>query len=166
MKDLVMNMEYMYGNKEGVFNAARKLLNRASVDRTISKQEAMCLLAQLPLILCSERIEPVSLCPSRRIYNQIEAKKDKTLEDTRWVTEYERRTGDSTLCFLHYVTGEMNHKKTRTSKEILPHYTGSIQFVPFPYWRPTVIKYYWHTNHGQNRILCQTSMVKPIRTSF
>jgi hypothetical protein len=35
MKDLVMNMEDMYGNKEGVLNAARKLLNRASVDRTI-----------------------------------------------------------------------------------------------------------------------------------
>jgi hypothetical protein len=48
----------MYVNKEGVFSAARKLLNIASVDRAISKQEAMCFLAQLPLILCSERIEP------------------------------------------------------------------------------------------------------------
>jgi hypothetical protein len=112
MKDLVMNMEDMYGNKEGVFSAARKLLNRASVDRTISKQEAMCLLAQLPLVLCSEKIEPVSLSPSRRICNQIEAKKDKKLEDTSWVTEYERRTGDSTLCFHHYVTGVTNRKKT------------------------------------------------------
>jgi hypothetical protein len=28
MKDMVMNMEDMYGNKEGVFSAARKLLNR------------------------------------------------------------------------------------------------------------------------------------------
>jgi hypothetical protein len=68
----------MYGNKEGVFSAARKMLNRASVDRTISKQEAMCLLAQLPLILCSARIEPVPLSPSRHIYNQIESKKKKT----------------------------------------------------------------------------------------
>jgi hypothetical protein len=105
MKYLVTNMEDMYGNKEGVFSAARKLIDRASVDRTISKHEAMCLLAQLPLILCSERIEPVSLSPSRRIYNQIEAKKCKTLEDISWVTEYERRTGDSTFCFHHYVTG-------------------------------------------------------------
>jgi hypothetical protein len=37
MKDLVMNMEDMYGNKEGVFSATVKLLNRASVYRTISK---------------------------------------------------------------------------------------------------------------------------------
>jgi hypothetical protein len=28
--------------------------------------------------------------------------------------------------------GEMNRKKTRTSKEILPHYTGFIQFCSFP----------------------------------
>jgi hypothetical protein len=95
----------MYGNKEGVFSVTRKLLNRALVDRTISKQEVMCLLEQLPLILCSERIEPVSLSPSRRICNQIEAKKDKTPEDTSWVTEYERRTGYSAVCVHHYVTG-------------------------------------------------------------
>jgi hypothetical protein len=65
----------------------------------------MCLLAQLPLILCSERIEHVSLSPSRSICNKIEAKKDKTLEDTSWVTDYERRTGDSILCFHHYAMG-------------------------------------------------------------
>jgi hypothetical protein len=35
MKDMVMNMEDMYSNKEGVFSAINKLLNRASVDRTI-----------------------------------------------------------------------------------------------------------------------------------
>jgi hypothetical protein len=53
MKDLVMNMENVYVNKEGVFSSTRKLINRASVDRTISIQESMCSLAQLPLILCS-----------------------------------------------------------------------------------------------------------------
>jgi hypothetical protein len=82
MKDLVINMEDMYGNKEGVFSATRKLINRASVDRTISKQESMCFLEQLPLILCLERIEPLSLSPSKCIYNQKEAKKDKIVEDT------------------------------------------------------------------------------------
>jgi hypothetical protein len=79
MKDLDMNMEDMYGNKAGVLSSVRKLINRALVDRTTSKHEAMCLLAQLPLVLCSENIEPVSLSPSRRICNQIEAKKDKKI---------------------------------------------------------------------------------------
>jgi hypothetical protein len=114
MKYLVMNMEDMYGNKEGLCSASGKLLNWASVDRTVSKQEAMCLLAQLPLILCSERIEPVLMPPSRRICNQIQSIKDKTLGDTSWVTEYEWRTGDSTVWFHHYMTGEINLKKART----------------------------------------------------
>jgi hypothetical protein len=90
----------------------------------------MCLLGQLPLILCSERIEPVSLSPSIRISNKKEATTDIKVEDTSWVME--QRTGNSTVCFHHYVTGEMNHKKAKTSKVILPHYTGSIQFFSFP----------------------------------
>jgi hypothetical protein len=92
----------------------------------------MCLLAQLPLVLCSEKIEPVSLSPSKRICNQIEAKKDKKLEDTSWVTEYERGTGDSMLCFHHNVTGVTNRKKTRMLKDSVPPYTGSIHFCSFP----------------------------------
>jgi hypothetical protein len=35
MKDMSIYMEDVYGNKEGVFSAATKLLKRALVDRTI-----------------------------------------------------------------------------------------------------------------------------------
>jgi hypothetical protein len=56
MKDLVMRMEDMNGDITGGCYAARKLLNRASVERTISKQEVMCLVGQLPLVLCSETL--------------------------------------------------------------------------------------------------------------
>jgi hypothetical protein len=56
MKDVVMRMEDKNGDITGFFYAARKLLNRASVERTISKQEAMCLVGQLPLVLCSETL--------------------------------------------------------------------------------------------------------------
>jgi hypothetical protein len=115
MKDLVMNMEDVYVDKEGVFSAARNLLKCASVDKNISKQEAMCFLVQLPMILCSERIEPVSLSPSIHSCNQIESKKDKTQEDTSWVTDYEWIAVDSTVCFHHYVMGNINRKNTRTS---------------------------------------------------
>jgi hypothetical protein len=61
MKDLVMIMEDKNGDITGFFYAAWKLLNRASVELTISKQEAMCLVGQLPLVLCSETLRPVSL---------------------------------------------------------------------------------------------------------
>jgi hypothetical protein len=51
MKDLVMRMEDKNGDITGFVYSARKLLNRASVERTISKQEAMCLAGQLPLVI-------------------------------------------------------------------------------------------------------------------
>jgi hypothetical protein len=82
--------------------------------------------------LYSERIEPVFLSLSTRISNQKEATKDKKLEDTIWAMEYEWITGYSTVCVHHYVTGEMNRKRATTSNEIVPHYTGSIQFCSFP----------------------------------
>jgi ERCC4-type nuclease len=41
MKDLVTRMEDKNGDITGFFNAARRLLNRASVEHTISKQEVM-----------------------------------------------------------------------------------------------------------------------------
>jgi hypothetical protein len=134
-----MNMEDMYVNKEGVFSSTMMLLNMASVDRTVSKHEAMCFLGQLPLFLCSERIEPVSLSPSRHISNQKEATK---VEDTSWVTEYKRRTGDSTVCFHHYMTGEMNAQRPRHRNKYYLTTMGPYNFFPLPYQRATVIKYY------------------------
>jgi hypothetical protein len=59
MKYLVMRMEDKNGDITGFFYAAWKLLNRASVECTISKQEMMCLIGQLPLVLCSENLRPV-----------------------------------------------------------------------------------------------------------
>jgi hypothetical protein len=51
MKDVVMIMEDKNGDITGVFNGARKLLNRAYVECTILKQEAMSLVGQLLLVL-------------------------------------------------------------------------------------------------------------------
>jgi hypothetical protein len=69
MKDLVMRMEDKNGDITGGFNSARKLLNRASVERNISKQESMCLVGQLQLVICSDTLKPVSLSPYSRFRN-------------------------------------------------------------------------------------------------
>jgi hypothetical protein len=66
-KDLVINMEDLHGDRTWIYCIARTFLNRASVDRTISKQESMCLLGLLHLTLCPENIETVYLTPFRRI---------------------------------------------------------------------------------------------------
>jgi hypothetical protein len=62
-------MEDLHGAKMGIYWAAIKLLNMASVDRAMSKQEAMCLLGNLSLTLCSENIEGVYLYPFRKVVN-------------------------------------------------------------------------------------------------
>jgi hypothetical protein len=91
MKDLVMRMEDKNGGITGFFNAAQKLLNRASVERTISKQEAMCLVGQLPLVLYSETLRPFSLSPYSRARNCKEkCGHDGEGGDTSWVTKYEK----------------------------------------------------------------------------
>jgi hypothetical protein len=92
MKDLAMRIEDNNGDITVVFKAARKLLNRASVERTISKQEAMCLAGQLPLVICSETLKPVSLSPYSRARNcKEQCGNDGEGGDTSWVTKYEKR---------------------------------------------------------------------------
>jgi hypothetical protein len=130
MKDLVMRMEDKNGDITGFFNAARKLLNRASVERTISKQEAMFLVGQLPLVLCSENLKPVSLSPYSRVRNcKDQCGNDGEVGDTSWVTKYEKQPGEENLSFHQYVSRELNFKrKVHEKKLMVPHYTGSIQF--------------------------------------
>jgi hypothetical protein len=103
MKDLVIHMEVLHGDKIGVYCAARKLLNRASIDRTILKQESTCLLGKLTLTLCSEKILDVSLSPFRRVVNRKEGDQDNKTTRTYWLSKYESRQGepasqDNQLC--------------------------------------------------------------------
>jgi hypothetical protein len=132
MKDLVMNMEDIDGDKKGVYSAARKLLNRASVDRTISKQEAMCLLGQLPLTICSERIEPVSLSPLRRMVNTCESEDSEEKKTKTWIDRYAKREGNQDMSFHSFVCHGLEEKRATKSKTTIPHYTGSIQYCSFP----------------------------------
>ena len=102
MRDLVMNTEDMSGNRSGVFQIARKLLNRAMVSRTIPKQEAMVLLGDLPLTSCSEMIEPVS----RSRYYQVDTKDTK--KNTSWMKRYRDRDGRNNFSFHGFVKEGLN----------------------------------------------------------
>jgi hypothetical protein len=48
-------------DQKDVIKTVQKCLNRKVAQRTISKQEAMCELAKLPIVICSQTIETVSL---------------------------------------------------------------------------------------------------------
>jgi hypothetical protein len=112
------------------FNAARKNLNRASVERNISKQEAMWLAGQLPLVLCSETLKPVSLSPYSRVRNcKEQCGTDGEGGDTSWVTKYEKRPVEENVSFHQYVSRELNLKRNVHEKKMMvPHNPGSIQF--------------------------------------
>ena len=55
------------GTNRDVIRLSRHLLKRSVANRTISKQEAMCELGDLDLVICTESIETVSLSASIKI---------------------------------------------------------------------------------------------------
>ena len=61
MKALILGCQEVSGTTNDVKRIARKLLNKTTKDKVISKQECMCHLAKLDLFLCSESIETVSI---------------------------------------------------------------------------------------------------------
>ena len=61
MQDLIMKAVDDDGSQEGLFTIACKWLNRTSISRCISRQEAQHLLAGLPLVKSSEHIETIPL---------------------------------------------------------------------------------------------------------
>ena len=66
VKDFTMRSEIETGTSHDVASVVCKLMNRSVAERTITKQEAMCELAKLPMVICSESIETVSISGSAK----------------------------------------------------------------------------------------------------
>src|SRR5688572_26840617 len=74
MKALILGSQDVSGTTTDVKRIARKLLNKTTKDKVISKQECMCHLAKLNLFLCSESIETVSISGEYRLCTSGESK--------------------------------------------------------------------------------------------
>src|SRR5688500_18528712 len=74
MKALILGSQEVSGTTDDVKRIARKLLNKITKDKIISKQECMCHLAKLDLFLCSESIETVSISGEYRLCTSGESK--------------------------------------------------------------------------------------------
>jgi hypothetical protein len=95
----------------------------------------MCLVGQLPLVLFSKTLKPVSLSPYSRVRNYKEkCGNDGEGGDTIWLTKYEKRPGEeNNVSFHQYVSRELNLKRNVHEKNLMvPHFTGSMQFCSFP----------------------------------
>ena len=118
----------------------------------ITKQECMVLLSDLPLYICSEIIEKVSLSGDVAVTN--EKKKSNTI-----LAKYKRRPfneRDITLNQFFNNIKNRNNKRNKNQKLIIPHYTSGKTAHIFPptedYARSMLMIYkpWWGDNHFAN----------------
>ena len=119
--DLILNMKSQFNDKSEVTKAARKVLNMFTASKTISKQEAMVLMAKLKLYSCSETISPVS---TRKT---VEIVQDDSINYNRkndLLTRYENRDPQHwNMCLHDYFDYIKNINPDRSSpKYVVPHY--------------------------------------------
>jgi len=108
-----------------IVKLVQSCLNRSISQRIISKQEAMCELARLPMVICSDIIETVSLSGytklSDGIYNG-----SKTL-----LTKY-RNWKEGLQQYFHDFFHLVKNKSSRQGREYVPHYVGGSGQPIFP----------------------------------
>jgi hypothetical protein len=125
----------MTGDENDLIRLARKMLNRTTSDRVISKQECVVESTDIPLTLCSDMIQTISISGSSRIHAEKPVGK-KSLMDaymTRPVT-------DEGKSFSQFVHDENKHVEP---KIFVPHYVGMNNSPTYPvsptYARSTLI---------------------------
>jgi len=105
------------GDERDIIKLVQKCLNKSIAQRTISKQEAMCELARLPNVICSDTIETVSLSGYTKLCDD-----SYNLAKT-FLSKYKRRT-EFLDYSLHQYFHVMKNKNKYQCKEIMPHYVG------------------------------------------
>jgi hypothetical protein len=86
VKDFTLQCESETGDEKDVIKTVQKCLNRSVASRTITKQEAVCQIGKLPLVICSESIDTISLSGAMRVSNGVNSNY-KT-----FLSEYNTRT--------------------------------------------------------------------------
>ena len=128
----------MTGTIDDVIAITRKLLNRTVVNRTIPKQECMVELDKLPLVLCTESIEPISLSGSYQV---------KSSSATGLVERYRKVAPTSPGLSLYNFFHDDYSRRQRISscKTVVPHWIGGNGQPTFPvtydYARTTLLVY-------------------------
>lgn len=132
---------------------ARHILNKASSSRTIAKQECMVLLGNLPLVVCSDSIETVSISGSYRLQEGGQG----TL-----FQRYKKRCHALEKSFDEFFHMEKNENPRKHSEKMyIPHYVGGRSQPVYPptkgYARAVLII---HKPWSQNRYpICEEENV-------
>ena len=127
MLNLIMKATDDSGTKEGLYTIARRWLNRSSVTRCISRQEAQCLLVGLPLVKCSEHIESIPISYRLKSHSEKDDSSSKS-----WILKYKNRNEDLEFSFHEYLLKNLNLNKKKGSPDCIPHYSGVVQYCKLP----------------------------------
>ena len=109
------------GDCRDVKRLARRVLNECSKNRVISKQEAICQLAGLPLYTCSEILERVSVSGNARLGTEYEGR-------STFLSRYANRHDHENMSldqYYHYVYND-NLSTNRADRKVkIPVYSGA-----------------------------------------
>ena len=125
-RDLIMNAQEQTGGKNDVVRVCKQAMNKCAAKRLISKQEAMVLIADLPLTLCTEGFESVSLTNSKPVTLDGEVKQDK-----KFISRYMERAGAfENLSLYEY----FHHMKNQNdgSRRLIPNFVGVCGTPKYP----------------------------------
>ena len=127
---LILGMNDTTGTINDVKRIARKLLNKTTKDKVISKQESMCHLAKLDLYLCSETIETVSISGEYRLCTSGQS-------NYSFLTKYAERDSSqyndmSLHQYFDYIKNNAFKRPYSNKKCIIPHYVGARSSPTYP----------------------------------
>ena len=138
----LIRAEDITGDQQDIKRICKHIMNKTAARRLISKQEAMVLLGELDLVLCSDTIETASISNSKALRQADEAHVDKT-----FISKYEKRShtySDLSLREYFHIVKNL-FPKTAKKKQIIPHFVGVSGIPTFPvtesYARHTLIVY-------------------------
>ena len=125
MKALILGSAETSGTISEVKTLARVLLNKVTKDKVISKQECMCHLAGLDLVVCSESIETVSISGTYKLGTEYQAKKSI-------LSKYAMRESIHESMTLHQYFFYTKQQYSNQRKPIIPHYVGGRSMPTYP----------------------------------
>jgi hypothetical protein len=149
-KHIIMNAEGGIGGKQDLKRVCKQVMNKAATRRLISKQEASVFLADLPLTLCSEFMETVSISNTARLKTD----NSKSSSPKKFLDHYASRAPQYLSLSLHeyfFIFREVVHKRPPA----IPHYVGVNGYPCFPvtegYARHVLICYKPWTIYPENK---------------
>jgi len=125
----------------------QKSLNKSIANRTITKQETVCQLAKLPLVICSEQIDIISLSKA------VKVQETNTSYSTTFLSKYANRMDHLDKSLHQYFHVTKNNSLHHSKKEYIPHYVGGggqpTYLINMNFARTEMIMHIpWHKNQS------------------